>query len=235
MNRGVGDKGRRQEFLDTALELFSQQGYEKTTIQHIIDAMGVSKGAFYHYFRSKEDLVEQIAAAYADRVVLLAVEVAAMPDLNALQKLNLAFQAVQGYKKGKQQQRMKLRRAFPERENLKLQKEIITRLQSRVLVPLRQVIEQGVREGLFQVSDAGEAAEFMLHANQGLSASLDQLAVRARQDANLGRDWLQQRLESKLGSYEEMLERILALPPGSLDLKDHYMERFLGLYDEGEC
>ncbi len=233
IHRAEGDR-RKQEFLDTALELFSQQGYEKTTIQHIIDAMGVSKGAFYHYFQSKEDLVEQTAAAYADRVVLMAVEIAAMPDLDALQKLNRAFQLVQGYKKGKQRHRMKLRQAFREGDNLRLQKEILTRLQARVLVPLRQVIDQGVREGLFQVSDAGEAAEFLLYANQGLSASLDQLAARAREDPNAGRAWLKERLESKLTSYEEMLERALALPKGSLDLRPHYMERFLELYDEGE-
>ncbi len=233
IHRAEGDR-RKQEFLDTALELFSQQGYERTTIQHIIDAMGVSKGAFYHYFQSKEDLVEQIAAAYADRVVLMWVEIAAMPDLNAVQKLNHGIQMVQGYKKTKQRHRRKLRQAFRDGENLRLQKEVLTRLQARALVPLRQIMEQGVREGSFQVSDAGETAEFFLHANQALSASLDQLAARARDDPTVNRAWLKERLESKLTSYEEILERVLGLPRGSLDLKPHYMERFLDLYAEGE-
>jgi len=233
VHRVEGDR-RKQEFLDTALELFSQRGYEKTTIQHIIDAMGVSKGAFYHYFQSKEDLVEQIAAAYADRVVLMWVEIAAMPDLDAVQKLNYGIQMVQGYKKTRQRQRRKLRQAFRDGENLRLQKEILSRIQARALVPLRQIIEQGVREGSFQVSDAGETAEFFLHANQALSASLDHLAARAREDPSAGRAWLKEHLDAKLGSYEEILERVLALPKGSLDLKSHYMERFLELHDEGE-
>ena len=44
---------RKAEFVDAAIALMSQKGYESTTIQDIIDEVGVSKGAFYHYFSSK--------------------------------------------------------------------------------------------------------------------------------------------------------------------------------------
>jgi len=51
---------RKQEYLDTALDLFVEKGYFKTTVQEIIDTMGASKGAFYHYFKSKEDIIHAI-------------------------------------------------------------------------------------------------------------------------------------------------------------------------------
>lgn len=46
---------RRQLLIDTALNLFIEQGFANTTIQMILDKSGVSKGTFYKFFGSKED------------------------------------------------------------------------------------------------------------------------------------------------------------------------------------
>lgn len=40
-----------------AVELFATQGYATTSVQQIVDAAGVTKGAMYHYFASKDDLL----------------------------------------------------------------------------------------------------------------------------------------------------------------------------------
>jgi AcrR family transcriptional regulator len=40
-----------------AVELFAQQGYANTSVQQIVEAAGVTKGAMYHYFESKDDLL----------------------------------------------------------------------------------------------------------------------------------------------------------------------------------
>lgn len=40
-----------------ALELFASQGYATTSVQQIVEAAGVTKGAMYHYFHSKDDLL----------------------------------------------------------------------------------------------------------------------------------------------------------------------------------
>jgi AcrR family transcriptional regulator len=46
-----------ERILDTAAQLFFQKGYDKTTLQDIIDATGLSKGAIYHHFASKEAIL----------------------------------------------------------------------------------------------------------------------------------------------------------------------------------
>ena len=56
---------RRAELIDCAQCLFLTRGYEATTINDVINATGVSKGAFYHHFRAKEDLLEAIARRFA--------------------------------------------------------------------------------------------------------------------------------------------------------------------------
>ncbi len=45
------------EVLRAALELFAAQGYANTSVQQIVEAAGVTKGAMYHYFSSKDDLL----------------------------------------------------------------------------------------------------------------------------------------------------------------------------------
>ena len=47
---------RRQEIILAAAELFRSKGYEKTTMQNVMDAVGIAKGTIYHYFKSSFDL-----------------------------------------------------------------------------------------------------------------------------------------------------------------------------------
>jgi AcrR family transcriptional regulator len=51
---------RKKEILDTAQCLFLQKGYNRISIQDIIDTVGIAKGTFYHYFDSKEQLMEEM-------------------------------------------------------------------------------------------------------------------------------------------------------------------------------
>jgi TetR/AcrR family transcriptional repressor of nem operon len=50
----------REHILDTALQLFSQNSYREVTMSGLVKASGLSKGAFYHYFDSKEQLFEAV-------------------------------------------------------------------------------------------------------------------------------------------------------------------------------
>ena len=48
---------RPEELAASALRLFTERGYYSTTIDDVAEAAGVTKGAFYHHFGSKEDLL----------------------------------------------------------------------------------------------------------------------------------------------------------------------------------
>jgi AcrR family transcriptional regulator len=50
----------RQRLLAEATRLFAERGYESTSVQEIVAAAGVTKGAMYHYFGSKDDLLHEI-------------------------------------------------------------------------------------------------------------------------------------------------------------------------------
>ncbi|GAA2668157.1 TetR/AcrR family transcriptional regulator [Streptomyces lunalinharesii] len=57
---GGAAKPVAQRLLATATRLFAEQGYDRTSVQEIVDAAGVTKGALYHYFGSKEDLLHEV-------------------------------------------------------------------------------------------------------------------------------------------------------------------------------
>ena len=51
------DAGTRERILDIALELFTEQGYERTSLRQIAERLGFSKAAIYYHFASKEDIL----------------------------------------------------------------------------------------------------------------------------------------------------------------------------------
>ena len=50
----------QERLLAASLRLFAQQGFESTSVQEVVAAAGVTKGAMYHYFSSKDDLLYEI-------------------------------------------------------------------------------------------------------------------------------------------------------------------------------
>ncbi|MEZ0065785.1 AcrR family transcriptional regulator [Streptacidiphilus sp. MAP12-20] len=55
---------RRQEILDTAAEVFAEQGYNATTVRKIADQAGMLAGSLYYHFDSKESMLEEILTAF---------------------------------------------------------------------------------------------------------------------------------------------------------------------------
>ena len=63
-------EARKQEILDTALKLFGENGYEKTSITDIAKAIGVAQGLCYRYFPSKEALFDdQLSLKVCEKLV----------------------------------------------------------------------------------------------------------------------------------------------------------------------
>ncbi|MGE8206563.1 TetR/AcrR family transcriptional regulator [Heyndrickxia sp. NPDC080065] len=57
-------KQRRKEMIECAIKLFAEKGYQSTSVQDIVSEYGISKGAFYNYFSSKEELLLAIFQYY---------------------------------------------------------------------------------------------------------------------------------------------------------------------------
>ena len=60
--------GTRERIQEIALELFAEQGYEKTSLREIAERLGVTKAALYYHFKSKEDIVRSFIEDYRAEV-----------------------------------------------------------------------------------------------------------------------------------------------------------------------
>ena len=82
---------RRNEILDAAQRFLFHKGYEQMTIQDILDDIHISRGAFYHYFDSKQALLEGLIERTGEEEMKQIRPILTDPELNALQKLQIYF------------------------------------------------------------------------------------------------------------------------------------------------
>lgn len=82
---------RCNEIIETAGKLFEEKGYEQTQVQDIVNEIGVAKGLFYYYFKSKDEVMEELADRYADAIID-AVNKLIDKDITTFDKINRIFQ-----------------------------------------------------------------------------------------------------------------------------------------------
>lgn len=78
---------RRKEILETAERLFLTKGYTKTTVNDILKEIGIAKGTFYHYFKSKEEVMDEIIMRIIKEDVTKAKRIVSNHDIPVLDKL----------------------------------------------------------------------------------------------------------------------------------------------------
>ena len=61
----------KQEILDAALNLFSVQGYEATSISQIADAVGIRKASMYSHFGSKQEILDALVRDVLNSITII--------------------------------------------------------------------------------------------------------------------------------------------------------------------
>lgn len=91
MPRHDPDQKTKHNILETAMRLFDEKGLENVKVEDVVKEVGVTRGAFYHYFKSREELIASVMyKAFEesdDNPYLLAYK---QKGLNALEKLRFA-------------------------------------------------------------------------------------------------------------------------------------------------
>ncbi len=149
----------QRRIIDAAVELFSRKGFDGTSVQEVVDAARVTKGAMYHYFRSKDDLLYEIyheliteQLAGLDRI--RALELAAPDTLHAI-IVDLVVSTAA---------RIQSAAVFA-REAHKLAGEPMAALRAQRRVyheGVRGLVAQGQREGVFADSASAETVTLMV-------------------------------------------------------------------------
>lgn len=208
---------RRSELLDSAQKLFLTQGYERTTVNDVIDDAGVSKGGFYHHFKAKEDLLEALAARLAQESIERFRDVLEKPGLDGLARLNAFFARGRKVKKQDADSLAATFHPLLDPEHTLLYHRIYSAMVSVVAPVLAGIIEQGKRERIFKVSDAQAAAEIILQIS---SANSNAMAALTRASGKAAVRAARAALEERLRFQGIAVDRILGLRDGSVELVD---------------
>lgn len=150
---------RKNEIIDTAARLFVAKGYERCSVNDILNTIGIAKGTFYHYFKSKEDVLDAVigktAGQIEEKIRKVAGNVALTPEEKILQIfLNMRV-------KGEEEE---LIEGMHKTENaLMHQKSLVATI--NMLTPiLTNVIEEGIQKGVFECAYPEQYMQIFLAA-----------------------------------------------------------------------
>lgn len=155
---------RKQEILDTAIQLFFEKGYEKTTISDIAKRMNVSQGLCYRYFSSKEEIYSAVLDHYVSQGVhqfklLLGDEKLTLAQtIDQLYPLNSKIPSDDYYHK-----------FFNLSENLALHIQMEVRLLSALVPVMEKRLLKAKENGEIHCESISEAAAFCLFGQFGVA------------------------------------------------------------------
>ncbi|MGG3891954.1 TetR family transcriptional regulator [Metabacillus fastidiosus] len=148
-----------KQILSISYRLFLEKGYEQTTIQDIINELGMSKGAIYHHFKSKEEILHAISdkGNYSNTIELYKNH----NHLNALQKLKKIICNEFDNLEKKQFNKS----AISLTENPKFVSTLLNGTMKYGVPIFQNLIEEGRKDGSISVEDSKSASEVILLLN----------------------------------------------------------------------
>jgi AcrR family transcriptional regulator len=205
---------RKNEILDAAQKLFYTIGYDHTTVNAINEDAGIAKGTFYHYFKSKLDLLDNLV----DRIILK-IEETIKPIVDsgngAIDKFRNLIHNVGAVKIDNKEILLQVIKVLYRDVNLITRHKIYMKNIERLGPVYSDIIRQGVQEGVFNTPFPEDAGELILQLGSSMGDVISRLLLEIdEKPENRGILW------KKIRLYENTIERILGVQEGLLKLFD---------------
>lgn len=188
---------RRFDIIGAARYLFKTKSYDQTTMQDIIDHLGIAKGTIYHYFQSKEELLEAVIDDMVSTNIASIELVLQESDGSALEKIELLAKAG-----NIAEDNPDLLDQLHKSANDIMHFRLLTATLVKLIPLYEKLIQQGCDEGIFKTDFPRECAEFILFAVQFLT------------DMGIY-PWSKESLAERARAFPILIERILMAPAGS--------------------
>lgn len=145
--------------ISESMKLFLSKGYDKTSMQDIINATNLSKGGIYHHFVSKEAIFEAMCFKLGDGIITELTKTASDKGLNGAQKLTQLF--IDSVNNQKQDVINKIMPTVSDNPRILLmQMNIIQNVTAPKL--LSPILEEGIADGSIKAENPLELAEIIL-------------------------------------------------------------------------
>lgn len=151
---------RKNEILDKAEGLFYTKGFTKTTINDILQDVGIAKGTFYYYFKSKEEVMHAIVNRIVDYDLEIAESIVQDTRLTVYDKL-LKIMISQGQESRERSHKKELTEQFHQPGNEIIHQYTLAIIIKKLSPILADVVREGIEEGLFHVNKVQETIEIL--------------------------------------------------------------------------
>lgn len=206
---------KRNAILDTAQRLIFIQSYEQMSIQDVLDALHISKGAFYYYFDSKPALLEALVARMQDEVLALLRPITDDTHTSARERLGRFFPVLARWKTDRKGFVLEVARVLYSDENALFRQKARLRAITTVAPLLTELLRQGIEEGVVTAAYPDEIGEMAVCLVLDLGDSLAGVLLTSAPSEDRAR-----RFARTVEAYTGALERVLGVPAGSVPLID---------------
>lgn len=209
---------RRDEILDAAQRLILSTGYERLTVQDLLNDLHISKGAFYHYFDSKPTVIDALTRRLVSDSERALAPIVDNPEMGAVEKLRTFFGEIIRWKSERQNLFVAMLPVWYAPDNLAF-RLLVDRESARRLAPLLSaIVRQGVDEGQFVTAYPDQAGPIIFAIIQALQDAMAQrlLGVQHRSPSSSS---LKEMLNTH-GAHLEAIERHLGVPTDTLNRVD---------------
>jgi len=198
MVRTVKDpETRKAEIITAARRLFGMKEYEKTTMQDVIDELGIAKGTIYYYFKSKEELLDAVINQMGDEAVERMQSVIENGKGNALEMFQQLIAAGNIANENPE-----IMEQLHNPRNAGMHAAMMAIAVKHSAPFYAKIVEQGCREELFKTANPLETSEFILTSIQFLM------------DTGIYQ-WSEDDLMRRAMALPGMIETMLGAKPGS--------------------
>lgn len=197
---------KRNELLETIWDIFIVNGYENTTLAFIIKTLNISKGAFYHYFSSKEECADAAIEMHV-KFWIKQLNEQDVKELKADERFKQTI--LNGIKIVNSNKEQNERINSP--GNAVFHQKLMISITKQFAPIYAEIISQGVEEGIFHVRYLLETAEMILTlSNFYLDIDLFQ--------------WSVETMTSKVTAFEEVLTRSLGFEKNTFSFISNLFE-----------
>ncbi|QBD75007.1 TetR/AcrR family transcriptional regulator [Ktedonosporobacter rubrisoli] len=202
---------KRNAILDVAQRYITTKGYEQMTTQDLLEALQISRGAFYHYFESKQALLMALVERIGEQAEQLVLPIVADRQLAAQDKLLSFFEALDQGKRENLDLLFAFMRIWYSDENALFRQKLYLARVKRLAPLLSQIIRQGIAEGVFTTAYPDQAARTFLSLQEDLGyATVELFFAESGKHPDISQ-------LVKLGeATADALERVLGMQPGGL-------------------
>lgn len=177
MKNAKNPEERKNEILDAADKLFTQKGFDGTSTNDILEAVGIARGTLYYHFKSKEDIMDALIERYSAKLLKRAGEIAQNKTIPVYERIVSTAMALNMNHGSGREIIEEIHKPQNALMHFKAQKAIINGLTPI----LAEIIKEGVDQGLCSTPYPYEAMEMLVvYANTVFDGDMVELTDEDR-------------------------------------------------------